>query len=370
MVNLHRGLLAGVATLALAIAATACESSGARRAPSGSSADPDPSTAATTPSRAGRARAPRATAAAPACGWIPEDAREATAVASLHGDRAEDPLCVEPASALDIPREVAASIEKELREATKMSDEDEARIGAQLEAALPREPEFAGRFDLPEDVKRYGGYLRSIVQNLATKTTRPGLKYRVHLVRKPEFNAAALPGGVIVVFTGTLEGREAVRDEAELAGVLGHEMTHIERRHVVAAYQFARAALGNDGDAAILAMHVLMQPLATEYELEADDRGMEIATLAGYDPQAVVNLWMRKIRSEPRRSGGRRGRRGVLGEVLEDVDALLRSHPPASVRACHAMAKVAWAREHAPCDRLYDGRTNLLTHVAGPRRPY
>jgi hypothetical protein len=34
------------------------------------------------------------------------------------------------------------------------------------------------------------------------------------------------------------------------------------------------------------------------------------------------------------------------------------------------MAKVSWAREHAPCDMVYDGRTNLLTHVAGPRRPY
>ena len=173
----------------------------------------------------------------------------------------------------------------------------------------------------------------------------------------------------MVVFTGTLQGRDAVRDEAELAGVLAHEITHVERRHVVAAYQFARAALGEETDEAVLAMEILTQPLSTEHELEADERGMELATLAGYDPQAVVNLWRRHARTEPHPRRGR-SRGGMVGDVLEGVDALLRSHPPAAVRACHAMDKLRWAREHAPCDRLYDGRTNLRTHVAGPRRPY
>jgi len=314
-------------------------------------------------------RATRGSAAAPACGWIPADAREATPVASLHGDPGADPLCAETESVLDTPKAVAVSLEKELREATRMSDEDESRIGARLEAALPRERAFAGRLDLPEDVERYGGYLRDLVQNLARKSTRPGIHYRVHLVRRPVFNAAALPGGVIVVFTGTLEGREAVRDEAELAGVLGHEMTHVERRHVVAAYQYARAVLGDDTDESVLAMRILTQPLSTEHELEADDRGMELMTLAGYDPQAVVNLWRRHVRSE-QRPRGRRARGDVVSDVLEGVDALLRSHPPAAVRACRAMEKVNWAKDHAPCDRVYDGRTNLRTHVTGPRRPY
>jgi hypothetical protein len=66
----------------------------------------------------------------------------------------------------------------------------------------------------------------------------------------------------------------------------------------------------------------------------------------------------------------RRGRGDVLDEVMEGVEELLQSHPPAAVRACHAMEKLAWAREHAPCPVLYDGRTNLVTRVPGPRRPY
>ncbi len=328
----------------------------------------EPSDSPSLPAQAGRAG--RAGAPADAtCGWIPADAQEVTPVSSLRADAQSDPLCDQPASILDVPKQVAGSLEKELREATKMSDEEERRIGARMEAALPRERAFAGKLDLPDDVQRYGGYLRDIVQNLARRSTRPGIRYRVHTVRSPLFNAAAMPGGVIVVFTGTLQGRDAVRDEAELAGVLAHEITHVERRHVVAAYQYARAALGEDIDEAVLAMEILTQPLSTEHELEADERGMELATLAGYDPQAVVNLWRRHARTEPRPRRGRR-RGDMVSDVMEGVDALLRSHPPAAVRACHAMDKLRWAREHAPCDRLYDGRTNLKTHVAGPRRPY
>jgi hypothetical protein len=328
----------------------------------------DTGSSPTAPGRNGQASDPRAPTAAPTCGWIPPDATEATPVASLRAGSANDPLCVETGSALDLPKAVAASLEKELREATKMSDEDENRIGARLEAALPRERTFAGKLDLPEDVRRYGGYLRDIVKNLAANTTRPGIRWRIHLVHLPVFNAAAMPGGTIVVFTGTLEGREAVRDEAELAAVLGHEMTHVERRHVVAAYQFARAALGDDSDEAALVMRLLTVPLSTEHELEADDRGTELAVMAQYDPQAVVNLWRRHARLE--RHGARRRPGGVVGDVIQGVDELLRSHPPAAVRACHAMDKLTWAQAHAPCDRLYDGRTNLRVHVAGPRRPY
>lgn len=307
---------------------------------------------------------------APACGWIPAGAREATPVASLRSESARDPLCAETSSALDVPRAMAASIEEELRESTKISDEEENRIGARLEAALPRERSFAGKLDLPEDQRRYGGYLRDIVHHLAARTTRPGIRWRIHTVRLPVFNAAALPGGVILVFTGMLEGREAVRTEAELAAVLGHEMTHVERRHVVAAYQYARAALGRDTDEALLLMRVLTQPLSTSHELEADDRGTELMVMAQYDPQAVVDLWRRHAKTERHMFQGRRQVGGLFGEVLEGVDELLRSHPPAAVRACHAMDKLAWAREHAPCELVYDGRSNLRTRVAGPRHAY
>src|SRR5262249_56068385 len=129
--------------------------------------------------------------------------------------------------------------------------------------------------------------------------TGPGIGWRGRRVGMPVFKAAGLAGGVLLVFTGTLEGRQAVRSEAELAAVLGHEMAHVERRHVVAAYQFARAALGDDTDELVLLMRLLAQPLSTEHELEADDRGTELAVLAQYDPQAALDLWRRHARADP-----------------------------------------------------------------------
>src|SRR5690242_4481647 len=86
------------------------------------------------PSPAPQARAGRhgdARPAAPACGWIPAGAREATPVISLQAGSAGDPLCASTGSALDVPKVLVASIDRELREASRMSDEDEDRIGAQ-----------------------------------------------------------------------------------------------------------------------------------------------------------------------------------------------------------------------------------------------
>jgi hypothetical protein len=99
---------------------------------------------------------------------------------------------------------------------------------------------------------------------------------------------------------------------------------------------------------------------------------MELAVLAQYDPQAIVDLWKRRAKAERRRPGGRRRQRreDVVGDVMSSLEELLESHPPAAVRACHAMDKLAWAREHAPCDLLYDGRSNVRTHVVGARQPY
>jgi predicted Zn-dependent protease len=278
----------------------------------------------------------------------------------LRADTARDPLCADKGSPIDVGKALAVSIERELRESTKVSDAEEARIGKRLEVAASHERSFAGKWDLPEDVRKYGGYLGGLVQHIAKGKTRPGIQYRVHVVRRPEFNAAALPGGALMVFTGLLEGPQAVRDEAELVAVLGHEIAHVEKRHTIAAYQYAKAILG-DGDQGMIVMKILTMPLSTERELEADEYGLELAVKSQYDPQAAVNLWRRHA------AGDHGGPMGALNQILEEV---LRSHPRPAIRACRAMQKVNWAHDHSPWDRLYDGRTNLHTRVIGPSRPY
>jgi Peptidase family M48 len=293
-------------------------------------------------------------------GWIPADAVQATDTADLHADPQGDPLCRDTESLVQIGKSVAVSLEREMREATKMSDEEESRIGKRLESALAKHRSFAGKWDLPADVRKYGGYLSDLVQHITKGKARAGIKYRVHVVRRPEFNAAALPGGVLMVYTGAFEGEQAFQDEAELVTILGHEIAHVEKRHTIAAYQYAKALLGEVEDAQI-AIKILSTPIASEYELEADEHGLELALKAQYNPQAAVNLWRRHAKSERSVSGG------ALGELLS---GLLRSHPRAPVRGCRAMKQVLWARDNAPWIRLYDGQTNLKTHVIGPKHPY
>jgi predicted Zn-dependent protease len=246
--------------------------------------------------------------------------------------------------------------ERTLRQASAMPDAEEVPIGTAIERKLPTHQAFAGKWDRADDRALYGPYLTSLVGMLARHSTRPGLKYRVHVVREPTFNAMALPGGVLLVHTGLFTGENRVRSEAELVSVLAHEITHVEKRHTVAAYQYARAALGDTADEAAIAVKMMTLPLSTEYEHEADDGGILLAVEAQYDPRAQVDLWRRSAVKEP-------GRTQILG-------GLLSTHPPSAERACRAMRRVNWARDNARWDRFYVGRTNLAKRIPGQVRQF
>lgn len=299
-------------------------------------------------------------------GWIPRSAKEATRTSDLAADPDRDPLCRKPASLIQTGKDMVAPFERHLREATRLTDEQESEIGRSIEAELPRHEMFRGRWDRPEDVAKYGKYASAIVSMLAKQSKRPGLAYRVHVVRRSEFNAAAMPGGVMFVQTGLFESSDAVRDEAELVAVLAHEITHVEKRHTAAAYQYATELLGSPNDAAAIAVKMLTIPLSTEYEAEADDGGMVMLVEAQYNPLAQVNVWRRFAAGE---AGGDR-RSGPVGELLGGLDTLLRSHPQSARRACAAMKRVNWAREQARWERVYDGRSNLAVRITGPERAY
>ena len=298
-------------------------------------------------------------------GWIPPSAREATATASLRADPAGDPLCSNAPSLVETGKAVAISIERQMREASKLSDEEEGKIGTKLERELPQNAMFKGKWDQPADVAKYGKYLTLVVQHLAQQSKRPGLRYRAHIAHIAEFNAAALPGGVMFVNTGLFESADGVQDEAELVAVLAHEITHVEKRHTAAAYQYAKEILGESSDDAAVAVKMLSLPLSTEYEYEADDGGIVMAVYAQYDPQAQVNLWRRFAAKENQRPAGQ-----PTGGVFGGLGAIFSTHPLSAKRACKAMERVNWARDEKRWDRVYDGRTNVAERVSGPEHAY
>lgn len=138
----------------------------------------------------------------------------------------------------------------------------------------------------------------------------PNWKWEVNTLTTPEINAYAMPGGKIMVYSGLVEKLQL--SDAELAAVLGHEISHALREHtrerVSRAYeqQIALAGLavvtGMDAGAMDLANEVasvtFQLPHSREQEAEADVMGLELMARADYDPHAAVTLWKKMMAAD------------------------------------------------------------------------
>ena len=143
-------------------------------------------------------------------------------------------------------------------------------------------------------------YVNQVGRWLAVQTERPDLPWQFGVLDSPNVNAFAVPGGTIFITRGLLE---RMRNEAELAGVLGHEIVHVLRKHHLKAIQKgAQSALAGDAlghalrDRAGPARDKLIafgtemysRGLDKSDELEADRLGVVIAARGGYDPYGLV----------------------------------------------------------------------------------
>ncbi len=177
-----------------------------------------------------------------------------------------------------------------------MSEAQEIRLGR--EAA----PEIARRYGGAYDDPALQAYVREVGQRLAAVSHRPQLVYHFTVLDSPEVNAFSLPGGYVFIARGLLA---YLNDEAELAGVLGHEIGHVTARHAVRQYSAAQAARLLYGVGSLFlpelrsqAAQDLFNVLGTawlrgygrEMELEADRLGAEYLARAGYDPRAMLRV--------------------------------------------------------------------------------
>ena len=174
-----------------------------------------------------------------------------------------------------------------------MSPQSEASIGASQHEAI-----------VQEDGGLYGdtklqNYVSSIGTKVAQNTERSDVTYHFYLLDSPVVNAFALPGGYIYVTRGLMA---IANDEAELAGVLGHEIGHITGRHQAARYSqsvltnlgttLLGAAVGSDALTQALGVgsNLYISSYSREQELEADTLGVRYVSRAGYDPKAVSDF--------------------------------------------------------------------------------
>lgn len=201
----------------------------------------------------------------------------------------------------------------------------EIEIGRQLAAVLlgskPLHPDMA--------LQRY---VNQLGRWISLHSTRPALPWSFAVLDDPGFNAFAAPGGYIFVTKGLVDSL----DEAELAGILAHEITHVTDKHHLQALrtkaragmltQLAGSQLRNNLGGAVSAQFLALgrnlysSGLDQEDEFNADRNGVALAARAGFDPYGLASVLQQLRTATP-------------DNPLFTLT--LNTHPPAQARLDH-----------------------------------
>ena len=177
-------------------------------------------------------------------------------------------------------------------------------ISVNDEIALGREAQQEVRRQVPAlRDSTVNNYVERLGRRIAAQADGPRYPYSFDVANKREINAFALPGGPIWVHRGAIQ---AAQTEAQLAGVLAHEIAHIANRH--AADQLTKgtfanvglgvlgALLGGGNGARIaqmgagVAAQATMMKFSRDAERQADMKGLAYMKRAGYDPRGMVEF--------------------------------------------------------------------------------
>ena len=186
------------------------------------------------------------------------------------------------------------SLDKEMEMGKELSDEVE------MSARMMLDPEIS------EYVNRLG---QNLARNSDAKTV-----FTIRVIQSPEVNAFALPGGYFYVNTGLILAADS---EAELAGVMAHEIAHVAARHathnltkrnLIALCTLPTVFVAGPVGMAMTEASDMARPLtflkfSRDAEREADLLGMEYAYATGYDPAAMVSFFERMQAQEKRKKG-------------------------------------------------------------------
>src|SRR5688572_20597854 len=179
----------------------------------------------------------------------------------------------------------------------------------ELSLVSSAQEEQIGREGYSAVVTEYGLYsdqeLQTTVETVGNKLAKvshlPNLAWKFTLLDDPSVNAFAMPGGFIYVTRGIVAH---LNSEAQLAGVLGHEIGHVTARHSaqrITQQQLAGLGLGLAGifsegfarysQAAQTALSLMFLKYGRDDENQADELGIQYAVAAGYDPREIPKTY-------------------------------------------------------------------------------
>ncbi len=238
-----------------------------------------------------------------------------------------------------------------------MSSSEELRIGQQ------QHPLITAEFGGEHEDQKIRGYADALGQKLAAASERPDLKWTFTVLNSDIVNAFALPGGFIYVTSGLLA---LANSEAELAGVIGHEIGHVTARHTAERYSQtvgAQVLLGVLGAAtgglsqgiADYGAMAFLASYSRDQESEADTLGIRYIAKRGYDPMGVSSF-MNSLEMNSQLEDKLSGRSG------SDRYSLLATHPRAAKRVIDSAAE---ARRQMPAGPVEIGATSYLHRIDG-----
>jgi len=218
-----------------------------------------------------------------------------------------------------------------------MSEEKEKQVGAS------EHPKIIEQFGGVYEDSNLGFYVARVGAKLAQFSELPDLGYTFTILNDEKVNAFALPGGYVYITRGLLA---IVADEAEMAGVLAHEIGHITARHSSQRYSATVATniglqiLGvigsvagaptGAGQIASLGAQAALQSYSREQELESDMLGVRYLSRAGYDPDAMTSFF-RKLKAHSKLEAAMRGKKDKSDSVN-----IMSTHPLTSERIAEA----------------------------------
>lgn len=192
-------------------------------------------------------------------------------------------------------------------------------------------------------------YLNEIGQKIVTVCDRSDIVYHFTVIQSDQINAFAAPGGYVYFYTGLLR---LMANEAELAAVMAHEISHVVARHgakrmqtalgVSLAYELVRGDKDSKAfEAAVgIGMGLLFAGYSRSAEREADDYGLTYMIRAGYDPTGMITMFDKLAAS---------------GSPSNAFEKLLSSHPESQERISNT--RVAISNLQSLPANLNKGRT-------------
>jgi len=210
------------------------------------------------------------------------------------------------------------------------STDGEIRMGRQFAAEIEKSTKFITDPVVTEYVNRIG---QNLVKNSDAK-----VPFTIKVIDSDEINAMALPGGFFYVNSGLILNAD---EEAELAGVMAHEIAHVAAHH--AAREMTRMHYAQLGtiplifiggwtgygiyEAANIGIPMTFLQFSREFEAQADYLGVQYMYRAGYDPQAFISFFEKVQALEKRKPG-------LVSKAFSD-------HPQTPDRIEHSQEEIA-----------------------------